>query len=332
MTATPSVLELSGAAQALYNAAITGLHDAFATRYLSAAGLVVLLYDHILTFPDEITLVWYSRRSFAKYAFLVNRYLVLASLLVIAYEMCGFIGIELCRNILTTASILGILSVGIANTLVLLRVVTLWDHRPIVTKLMTFGFLASFTTQLVTMAITTARLGPHVVWSPGANMCITTTTTSVYIVVWSAPMLFEICVLVSTIMNALDRPRVANLKMTQALYMDGVFYFFTLSCFRALNLAFSTVKRSSMVMLSAFFVWAMTTTVLNRSLLRIYQAEADSLEENPNARPGSSAGRRSSVSVGRKSGNSLQLKTFLDIDSPVSTESRFPSPRRMFSR
>lgn len=51
----------------------------------AAVGLVILLYDHVLTFVDEVRLVWRAPRSFPKYAFLFNRYLVLACLLVVTY-------------------------------------------------------------------------------------------------------------------------------------------------------------------------------------------------------------------------------------------------------
>lgn len=81
-----------------------GHHDANATRYLSgmltalfspqslgllefktAVGLVILLYDHLLTFSDEIELVWKAKPSFAKGLFLFNRYLVVGCLLAVAY-------------------------------------------------------------------------------------------------------------------------------------------------------------------------------------------------------------------------------------------------------
>lgn len=54
------------------------------TRRL-AVGLVVLAYDHTLTLGDEITLVWTAPHSFAKWAFLVNRYFVLCMLIIVAY-------------------------------------------------------------------------------------------------------------------------------------------------------------------------------------------------------------------------------------------------------
>ena len=40
------------------------------------AALVVLLWDHCLTFSEEVRLVWPSRANFVKRAFLINRYLV----------------------------------------------------------------------------------------------------------------------------------------------------------------------------------------------------------------------------------------------------------------
>ena len=54
-------------------------------KFCLAAGLVVLLYDHILTFNEEVRLVWRAPHSFPKYAFLFNRYLVLSCLLPVAH-------------------------------------------------------------------------------------------------------------------------------------------------------------------------------------------------------------------------------------------------------
>jgi len=49
----------------------------------TAAGTVVLLYDHIITLPDEYRFVWKANPSFAKYAFLLNRYVVPSVMLLV---------------------------------------------------------------------------------------------------------------------------------------------------------------------------------------------------------------------------------------------------------
>lgn len=54
----------------------------------TAAGTVVLLYDHLITLMDEYRFVWKARPSFAKYAFLLNRYVVLSVMVLILPGTC----------------------------------------------------------------------------------------------------------------------------------------------------------------------------------------------------------------------------------------------------
>ncbi|THH29619.1 hypothetical protein EUX98_g4571 [Antrodiella citrinella] len=161
----------------------------------------------------------------------------------------------------------GVISIGIANVLVLLRVVLLWEDRPVVFKFMSVGFSTGFIAQFVCMIIANIKLGPSISWSPIAKMCIISSSTPLYIAVWVSPMLFEVLVLVSTAVNALDRPRTAQTRIVSALHSDGVAYFFALTILRSLNLAMAATANPSLTLMTVFFVWAMTTTVLNRSLL-----------------------------------------------------------------
>ena len=45
----------------------------------------MLLYDHLLTLPKEVSLIWKAPASIPKYAFLSNRYMVPIVLLAVAY-------------------------------------------------------------------------------------------------------------------------------------------------------------------------------------------------------------------------------------------------------
>ncbi|KIP11517.1 hypothetical protein PHLGIDRAFT_454225 [Phlebiopsis gigantea 11061_1 CR5-6] len=273
---------------------VQALHDANTTRYLSGApspavscpprssprpavGLIILFYDHLLTFSDEVRLVWAAPRSFPKYAFLFNKYLVLACLLSVAHEMCGFVGQVasdlVCKRLISTTSMLSLASTAIGNILVLLRVVMLWDHQPVILKLMVVGFFVSFATQTVMMSTSLVNYWPGIVWSSRAGMCITQFKNPLLIGVWASPMLFEVLVLVSTIVNALDRPQQAEMPLTRALHRDGIIYFFAVTCFRTLNLTLAVVARSSLTMAGVFWIWGMTTAILNRALLRMRATE-----------------------------------------------------------
>ena len=54
----------------------------------TAAGTMVLLFDHLITLADEYRFVWKARTSFAKYAFLLNRYAVLCVMVLILPGEC----------------------------------------------------------------------------------------------------------------------------------------------------------------------------------------------------------------------------------------------------
>ncbi|PCH43590.1 hypothetical protein WOLCODRAFT_75150 [Wolfiporia cocos MD-104 SS10] len=86
-------------------------------------------------------------------------------------------------------------------------------------------------------------------------------------------MVFEAFVLVSTSLNALDRPTAAETPIVKALLSDGIGYFLAVTCLRGANVALASISRPSFTMIGVFFIWSMTTTVLNRSLLQFRRAE-----------------------------------------------------------
>ncbi|KAG1772077.1 hypothetical protein EDD22DRAFT_478595 [Suillus occidentalis] len=56
----------------------------------ATVGLVVLLWDHLLTVHDEVELVWRAQLSFPKLLFLFNRYVVPTCLIILTYATSGF--------------------------------------------------------------------------------------------------------------------------------------------------------------------------------------------------------------------------------------------------
>ncbi|KAH9839443.1 uncharacterized protein C8Q71DRAFT_831932 [Rhodofomes roseus] len=309
--------------------------DVYATRYLQgthilafaegwscltrlglvAIGLTALFYDHTLTFADEVRLVWLAPRSLAKYAFLFNRYLVLATLIGVACEMCGFIGdvftdLHRCKYFLFVVSMIAVMSIGITNMLVLLRVVILWDARPSVLKLMMVAYVASLIAQVITLILTLLHILPGMAWSPLAGMCISSKSSHIIVAVWASPMLFELFVLISTALNAVDRPTSARTPIARALCSDGILYFVGVTTLRALNVALAgaSLSRPSFTLLGVFFVWAMTTTLINRSLLQ-FRVQRDHWEDDIVL-----VERSTSPNEGRRSNNnSLDINKSIEV-------------------
>ena len=63
-------------------------------------------------------------------------------------------------------AVLAFISLGLANILVLLRVVTLWDNNKTVSRMMWFGFTCSFSATLSLMAATISQIfGRFLTWN-----------------------------------------------------------------------------------------------------------------------------------------------------------------------
>jgi len=256
----------------------TGLDFRYAdaTRYLSAVGLIALAYDHILTLPDEVVLVWRAKRSFSRSAFLINRYLALAVQLAGAYYLNSYstgITDAACQNFICAIALLGIGSMGIANILVLLRVVALWDNNKRVRILMITSFCVGFGATVAFMIATVIEVRESIGFNQDLHTCVLTKRSGWLTATWATPMIVEVFVIVATGMNALDRPRDSHTPLTKALHRDGILFFLALTALRGFNLLTSIFAPPGLILLGAFFVWAMTTTILNRSLLRIQKQE-----------------------------------------------------------
>ncbi|KAG5730201.1 hypothetical protein E4T56_gene11699 [Termitomyces sp. T112] len=71
------------------------------SRYITAAGVVVLLYNHLLTFDDEVKYIWSARWSTPKLLFLVLRYALSCSILWHNYQL-SMIGVKHLSNGVST--------------------------------------------------------------------------------------------------------------------------------------------------------------------------------------------------------------------------------------
>ncbi|TFY71619.1 hypothetical protein EVG20_g1396 [Dentipellis fragilis] len=279
--------------------AVKGLHYANATRYISAVGLVLLLHDHVLTLPQEVSLIWKAPSSFAKYAFLVNRYLVPASLILVATGKLGAICVTLllrltaarvrshgtsemsdfnstARSDLTmvaATAVLSVYSIGMANLLVLFRVLLLWNKHRVILRILFTAFAVSFALTFISLIYFVVRLDPGVEWSPVARMCILSGTSREYALVWLTPLTYEFLVLGLTIYNALSQPRSSNVELSHILRRDGILFFLILMSLRFINIGFALTQDSRKTFLVIYLVWALVTLVLNRFLLNVRAAE-----------------------------------------------------------
>ncbi|KAI0315686.1 hypothetical protein OF83DRAFT_1173591 [Amylostereum chailletii] len=219
-----------------------------ATVYVSLAGIVLLLYDHILTFADEIQYVWKSRMSLPKVLFLFTRYAVPITVIVslraysgISQEPLSDKALSSCKGWSSFSLIMGALAIASSNFIVLLRLWVIWERR---ITLVGWTLAMFFVTQLATLGMAgwiISQLAPSLRYSGAPIRACVLLRRVNFVGLWAPGVAFEVVVFVMTWWNAFERPRTDNQELRTALYRDGTVYFMTIFSLRLVNLILAII-------------------------------------------------------------------------------------------
>ncbi|KAF7334701.1 hypothetical protein MVEN_02300800 [Mycena venus] len=273
----------------LPHSAFVAFQNVLITRYVSAAGLVILLYDHLLTLQDEIEYIWSAPSTVAKTLFLILRYMVPSFLtaqtisaffatpvgrwLILSFKreagwpqfQCPMWS-KLCKTWTSFATYAGWLSIVISNFLVLLRI---WTTLPRNNRLIGWSIVFFVLMQLAGFAVTTwviTTMIPVLIFEHTAGMCTFSSKPKVF-ALWMPGLFFEVVVFATICWNMLDRPRDADDRITRILFRDGVAYFLILFILRIANVVIAIVAPISLIFVIVFFIWAATTVTTSRLII-----------------------------------------------------------------
>ncbi|KAJ7693088.1 hypothetical protein B0H17DRAFT_1060732 [Mycena rosella] len=250
---------------------VVALQNVATTRYVSAAGFVVLLYDHALTLGDEVEYIWSAPSTLAKILFLILRYMVPLFLLAQTITRSGIPVIMMsdtvCKGWTAFSTYAGWLSIMISNFLVLLRI---WTMLPRGHRLIIWSIVFFIASQLASFAVTSwvvARMIPVLVFEPLVGLCTFTHKPEV-VWLWVVGFIFEVVVFITVCWNTLDCPRTLGpdvADVTRILFRDGAVYFIILFVLRIANVVIAIVSP-----ISSIFVIVLCVTVLFFSPTALY--------------------------------------------------------------
>ncbi|GBE78468.1 hypothetical protein SCP_0113570 [Sparassis crispa] len=250
-----------------------------ANRYLTAAGLTLLIYDTVLTLGDEIRLVWFQPIDVTKLVFLFTRYGVISALLSVANVTSGMAShttkvsvthAMLCQGWIIAVGVSTILSTASTNFVLIVRVYALYDHRKKILRILIYACVLTFSIGMVFGALALRELIASMIWEPLLyRTCILTSQPHYLVGYWAPQVAFELFTFLLTIFNAAERPRRAQSKLVTDLYRDGFLYIFILFWIRVLNMALSAVPDAAYNLLTPFFTWSVTILTLSRLVLRV---------------------------------------------------------------
>ncbi|KAG2071813.1 hypothetical protein BDR04DRAFT_1097830 [Suillus decipiens] len=104
--------------------------------FVAIASFTVLCWDHIITFADEVDLIWCKPKfGLLRYLFILNRYITPLGFVVniIALTRPTW-STESCRNFMRYEGVMAIIGISIAQLIMLLRIYAIYEqHKPATT-------------------------------------------------------------------------------------------------------------------------------------------------------------------------------------------------------
>ncbi|CAE6487466.1 unnamed protein product [Rhizoctonia solani] len=127
----------------------TALFHAHVSRCTSYAGVCLLVYDHFLTFSEEVRLVWSRPTNIVSILFLINRYTTPLILAVDVYDKGGLteqLNTQFCKVWFVAEGYMNFLLLAVIHLLMVVRVNALYGKHQKITYLLYTAYALYFTT------------------------------------------------------------------------------------------------------------------------------------------------------------------------------------------
>ncbi|KAK0230073.1 hypothetical protein IW262DRAFT_1336272 [Armillaria fumosa] len=243
------------------------------SKYTPPAGIALLLWDHCLTFDEEVATMWTSFKgpTFPKVIYVMNRYFTEAVLLYTAYVFAGLrqpTANKECASVFWLLSMASTLVAGILQFLIMLRAYRLWDHKQTMRRVLLAVFVACMTGSLVLsvrMALTLMRT--QVVLPPKVIVCAVPEVPKDTPFLMGILLLFNLFVLSVSFYNALEEPRRYESEVFHSLRRDGAKVYFVILW---VLLLFTSVFAEMLVYFPILILaWSVAANLSSRMHLRI---------------------------------------------------------------
>ncbi|PAV16794.1 hypothetical protein PNOK_0685800 [Pyrrhoderma noxium] len=242
-----------------------------ATNYVGLASYTFLVYDHLLTFSDEVEYVWFRRKGPVVYLFFINRYIFPLAFIVNLYAYISpKYSPSNCAGLVIYEGSLSILAVANAGLVMIFRVNALYggDNQP---ALATLGFLWLAQVGVSSFLVSSGMPVPH---TPGIHSCtliFNPERRKLSPLFSILPLVFDTTVLILTLhkTKAVLRTCKTSNAIVQTLQNDGILYYsilFAANFTLTFMLIFAPPGLKNILQQ---FVQLATTTIISRITLHL---------------------------------------------------------------
>jgi len=258
-----------------------------ASRYITYSTYCLLIYDHVLTFGDELNLVWQSRSmNSVKAMFIFNRYAVPVLLAVDVATVSGGLSSttlkRMCRGWVVFDIIAELATLCTTTCITNMRIRNLWADRQDVDRFLNVIWVLQALVSAGLVANSLSKNTGSYSYEPSFNICFGTIHQSWMI--WIPAIIYHLIVFVAMIIKALSTPRSVHTRFLSVLLLDGFMYFFVVFSAMLSNLLSWALAPGGLAHLPHYSCWAIATIAITRFLLDLqkrYHIELGPPEDDP---------------------------------------------------
>ncbi|KAH7341981.1 hypothetical protein B0J17DRAFT_746068 [Rhizoctonia solani] len=206
--------------------------DTSSSIYCEIASLTFVLFDHAITFDQEVERIWKSPWSLPKVLFLFNRYTGPISLLVNTTIFTNSPPYSVCQKWIHFEGAAGIIAKAAAEMIMIFRLYALYRGSRIMLVLLVLGSMCNLTTMSVLMQLGLQQI--TIYERPGSwyKGCHPVGLPNWFWGYYISPLIFETILLLLTLYKTIGhiRSKVTHTPVIQLFVRDGVAYFGVMFC------------------------------------------------------------------------------------------------------
>jgi len=243
-----------------------------AAKYFQVAAFVMLLYDHMLTFDQEVNRIWKQKFSGVTLLFLTNRYLtpIQFTIIMVAFHYPSWTG-KVCEKYVVFEGASSATLIAVCQLIMIIRVYALY-HRSLAIIIF---LMILWATQIIVSAIG-VHTGYRVPLPPMLRGCILIGDSPVFSLLWVGPLVTDTCIFALTLwrtrMYIIDT---VGRGPTMGIFIrDGIFYFLVIFLVNLMNTLLFFLAPVDLHALGAPFGQLLTNVMVSRLVLNLrYSSE-----------------------------------------------------------
>ncbi|KAA1472912.1 hypothetical protein DENSPDRAFT_881622 [Dentipellis sp. KUC8613] len=193
--------------------------------YFDLSALTLLSYDYLLTFPDELELIWGSPWTIMKVIFLLNRYVPFVDTGIGIYHQLGInVSDATCSAIYSTCGWMIAYGVGISEIILIFRTWAIWEKDKRIGYSMGVLFVVAWIIMSVYLNkfLKSMEFMPIQLISPNLRGCFVTKVNGTLYICYVMSLSYETLIVCLTLIRGFQHFRITNSPLIYSLYRDGI--------------------------------------------------------------------------------------------------------------